>query len=57
MADVDAVPYEKGLRKSDYIINPEIEAYGLDQKAINPVDIHKVFMPGCWVVLQVVPIL
>lgn len=57
MACVDAVPYEKGLKTTDYLINPDIQAYNLKQDLINPVHINKTFKPGCWVVLRVVPIL
>ena len=57
MADIEFIPYEQGLIKSDYIINAEIEAFNLAGEPINPICISKTFMPGLWAILQVVPIL
>ena len=36
MADIKFVPYEQGLVKSDYIVNPDIKAYDLASDLINP---------------------
>jgi len=57
MADIEFVPYEQGLIKSDYIIKSEIEAFDLASNPIIPIFLRKDFMLGSWAVLQVVPIL
>ena len=45
MADIDFAPYDQGLNKSDYIVNPDIEAFDLEVNLINPVSINKFFQP------------
>jgi len=57
MNDVAHVPYEQGLIKSDYVINPDIEAFDLTGSPINPTLLSHAFKLGSWAVLQVVPIL
>ena len=57
MADIDFVPYEQGLVKSDYIVNPDMEAYDSAGDLINPALLSHIFQPGSWAVLQVMPIL
>ena len=57
MANINFIPYDQGLNKSDYIVNPDIEAFDLEANPINPVSINKFFLKGSWAVLQVIPIL
>jgi len=51
MADINFVPYEQGLVKSDYIVNHDIEAYGLASDLINPALLSHIFQPGSRAVL------
>ena len=57
MADVPDLPYASNLATSNWAVNDDIVAIGLNGERINPLEIRDVFTPGTWVVAQLVPAL
>ena len=57
MADVPYLPYGEGVNPSNWVVDKDIDAVDFYGDNISPVDIHHVFVPGSWVIVQVMPIL
>ena len=57
MADVPYLPYGEGVNPSNWVVNKDIDAVDFYGDNISPVDIRHVFVPGSWVIIQVMPIL
>jgi hypothetical protein len=56
MADTQPL-YDNASLVADYLVNPNIEAYDLYGKRVHPLSLNKVFTPGSWAALYVVPTL
>ena len=57
MAVVPYLPYGEGFNPNNWVINEDIDAVDFHGDNISPMDIHHVFVPGSWVIIQVTPIL
>ena len=57
MADVPYLPYREGVNPNNWVINKDIDAVDFHGVNISPVDIHHIFVPGNWVIVQVTSIL
>jgi hypothetical protein len=56
MADAQP-PYADASLVADYLVNPDIKGYNLYGKRVHPLSLNKVFTPGSWAALYVVPTL
>ena len=51
------LPYGEGVNPSNWVVNKDIDAINFYGDNISPMDICHVFVPGSWVIIQVMPIL
>ena len=57
MANVPYLPYGEGVNPSNWVVNEDIDAINFYGDNISPMNIHHVFVPGSWVINQVMSIL
>ena len=49
-------PYGEGII-TNWIVNDDIDVVDFNENPVNPIEIQNVFLPGCWVIVQVTPTL
>ena len=57
MEDVPYLLYGEGVNPNNWVVDEDIDAIDFHDINISPIDIHHVFIPGSWVIVQVMPIL
>ena len=57
MMQVPYLPYGEGIITENWIVNDDIDAVDFNRNPVDPTEIQNVFLPGCWVIVQVTPTL
>jgi hypothetical protein len=55
--NVQYLLYKEDVNTQNWLVNKEIDVTDLKGKAVNPTNIHNIFVPGTWIVAQVSPTL
>ena len=50
---VPYLTYGEGIVTNNWIVNNDIDAVDFNGNPVNPTEIQNVFLPGCWIAVQV----